>query len=77
MSRWNPCRRGEFIRRLRKLGFEGLYSGSKHQFMIFGQQRLTIPSNTEYSTSQLRMMIREVETILDRKIDATEWDDMS
>ena len=76
MSRWNPCRRGEFIRRLRKLGFEGLYSGSKHQFMIFGQQRLTIPSNTEYSTPQLRMMIREVETILDRKIDATDWVDL-
>jgi hypothetical protein len=45
MSRWSPCKRGDFVRRLRRLGFDGLYSGAKHQFMIYGQHRLTIPSN--------------------------------
>lgn len=73
MSRWNPCRRSEFIRRLRKLGFEGVYSGTKHQFMTYEQYRLTIPSNAEYSVPQLRMMIREVEQILGRQIPADEW----
>lgn len=77
MSRWNPCRRNEFIRRLRKLGFEGLYSGTKHQFMLYEQHRLTVPSNAEYSVPQLRMMIREVELILGRQITADEWNALS
>jgi predicted RNA binding protein YcfA (HicA-like mRNA interferase family) len=77
MSRWNPCRRNDFIRRLRRLGFEGLYSGSKHQFMVYGQHRLTIPSNTEYSVPQLRMMLREVDLIIGRQITADEWDNLS
>lgn len=71
MSRWNPCKRGEFVRRLRRLGFEGLYSGAKHQFMVY-QHRLTIPSKAEYSVPQLRMMLREVESIIGRQITAGE-----
>ncbi|RZN34941.1 MAG: type II toxin-antitoxin system HicA family toxin [Methanosarcinales archaeon] len=43
---------------MRKLGFDGPYSGTRHQFMIYGQNRMVIPSNTEYSVPQLRMMIR-------------------
>ena len=74
MSRWNPCKRGDFVRRLRRLGFEGLYSGAKHQFMIFGQHRLTIPSNAEYSVPQLRFMLREVEAIIGRQITVEEWE---
>ncbi len=77
MSRWNPCKRADFIRRLRQLGFEGLYSGAKHQFMIYQQYRLTIPSNPEYSVPQLRMMLREVEAITGRQITAEEWDKLS
>lgn len=74
---WNPCKRKDFIRRLRKLGFDGIYSGTRHQFMIFEQFRLTIPSNSEYSVPQLKMMMREVETILGREISAEEWNDLS
>jgi hypothetical protein len=36
--------------------------------------RLAIPSNTEYSVPQLRMMIREVEEILGREVTVEEWD---
>ncbi|MDZ7342984.1 MAG: type II toxin-antitoxin system HicA family toxin, partial [candidate division KSB1 bacterium] len=63
MSRWTPCKRSDFIRRLRKLGFEGPFSGARHQFMVYEQHRLTIPSNAEFSVPQLRMMIRETEQI--------------
>ena len=77
MSRWNPCKRGDFVRRLRQLGFEGLYSGAKHQFMVHGQHRLTIPSNSEYSVPQLRMMLREVEAIIGRPIAVDEWNKLS
>jgi hypothetical protein len=61
MSRWTPCERRVFIRRLRRLGFEGPLHGTRHQFMVYRRYRLAIPSNAEYSVPQLRMMIREVE----------------
>lgn len=77
MSRWNPCKRGEFVRRLRRLGFAGLYSGAKHQFMVYENHRLTIPSNNEYSVPQLRLMLREVESIIGREITADEWESLS
>ena len=77
MSQWRPCKRNDFVRRLRQLGFSGLYSGAKHQFLVYENHRLTIPSNREYSVPQLRMMIHEVERIIDRKILVDEWDSLS
>ena len=73
MSRWIPCKRRDFIRRLRILGFDGPLSGTRHQFMVYKRHRLSIPSNTEYSIPQLRMMIREVEEIIGKEITAEEW----
>ncbi|MCU0644825.1 MAG: type II toxin-antitoxin system HicA family toxin [bacterium] len=77
MSRWLPCKRYEFIRRVRKYGFQGPYSGTRHQFMVFHEYRLTIPSNREYSVPQLKMMLKEVEEILGRGITLEEWDSLS
>lgn len=76
MSRWTPCKRNDFIRRLRKLGFEGPFSGTRHQFMVYEQHRLTIPSNSEYSVPQLRMMIRETEQIIGRQITNEGWSNL-
>ena len=76
MSPWQQCKRRVFIKRLRKLGFEGPFSGTRHQFMVFGNYRLSIPSNTEFSAPQLRMMIREVESILDRTLKSDEWNQL-
>jgi len=73
MSRWQPCKRRVFMKRLRQLGFEGPYSGTRHQLMIYGSQRLTIPSNAEYSVPQLRMMLDEVEAIAGYSFTADEW----
>lgn len=73
MSRWAPCKRRDFIRRLRAIRFDGPFSGTRHQFMVYEQHRLAIPSNAEYSVPQLRMMIREVEEIIGRKITTDEW----
>ena len=77
MPNWSPCKRQDFIRRLRRLGFEGVFSGAKHQFMIIGQNRLTVPSNAEYSVPQLRMMLREVGAMLDREMTLDEWSRLS
>lgn len=73
MSQWTPCKRRDFITKLRKLGFDGPFSGTRHQFMGYKQHRLAIPTNTEYSIPQMRMMIREVENIIEREINADEW----
>jgi hypothetical protein len=35
------------MRKLHGLGFEGPYSGTRHQFMTFGAHRQTIPTNSE------------------------------
>ncbi|MCA2621141.1 MAG: type II toxin-antitoxin system HicA family toxin [Microcystis aeruginosa Ma_QC_Ch_20071001_S25] len=76
MSRLNPCKRRDFIKKLRKLGFEQPRSGTRHQFMIYQQYRLTIPSNSEYSVPQLKMMIKEVENIMSREITIDEWNEL-
>ena len=73
MSQWRRCKRRDFLRRLGKLGFDGPYSGTRHQFMVYQQHRLAIPSNAEYSVPQLRLMLREVEQILARELSADEW----
>lgn len=77
MSHWSPCKRHDFIRRLRKIGFVGPYSGTRHQFMLFQNNRLTIPSNKEYSVPQLKMMLKEVERIIELKISLEEWEALS
>ncbi|MYE22394.1 MAG: type II toxin-antitoxin system HicA family toxin [Gammaproteobacteria bacterium] len=61
---------------MRALGFDGPYSGSRHQFMLLDNHRLAVPSNAEYSVAQLRMMIREVEAILGRPVSPDEWSGM-
>jgi hypothetical protein len=73
MSRWSPCKRRLFIKKLRALGFEGPFAGSRHEFLAYGHHRMALPSNSEYSVPQLRMMLGEVETILGRSIPAVEW----
>jgi hypothetical protein len=73
VSRWIPCKRRDFIRRLRLLGFDGPFSGTRHQFMVYEHHHLAIPSNAEYSVPQLRMMLREVEGIIGRAIAVEDW----
>ncbi|MFZ2630110.1 MAG: hypothetical protein WA081_08180 [Desulfosalsimonadaceae bacterium] len=77
MSRWHPCKRREFINRIRKLDFYGPYSGTRHQFMVYKEFRLAIPSNAEYPIAQIRMMINEIESILGRVITVDEWNTLA
>lgn len=74
MAGWRPLKRREFLRKLRALNFTGPYSGARHQFMVFGSLRQTLPSNAEYSVPQVRMLVRQVESILGRSITADEWE---
>ena len=74
MAAWRPLKRRDFIRKLRGLGFEGPFSGTRHQFMVWQQHRQTIPTNSEFSVPQIRMLLRQVESILGRKLTLDEWD---
>ena len=76
MAAWRPLKRRDFIRKLRGLNFDGPFSGTRHQFMILGQHRQTIPSNSEFSVPQIRMLVRQVEYILGRSISLDEWDSL-
>jgi len=42
--------------------------------MILGPHRQTIPTNAEYSIPQIRMLVRQVEMILQRTIALAEWE---
>lgn len=44
MPRFGPTTRTELIRCLRQLGFQGPYSGGKHQFMVKEHLRVRIPN---------------------------------
>ena len=76
MSRWVPCSRKEFIKRLKKLGFTGEFHGTKHDYMFYGHHRLAIPNNDEYSVNELRMMIKEVDILIGHKISADKWNNL-
>lgn len=74
MNRLLPCKRREFIRKVRQLGFEGPRPGTRHDFIIFGGYRLSIPSSDEYSVRQMAQMLREIEEAMGRTVTRDEWD---
>jgi len=76
VSRWKRCKRRDFIKKLHILGFSGPFSGTKHQFMIFQQYRLAVPSNAEFSVPQLHVLLGEVEIIIRQKITLEIWNNL-
>ncbi len=44
MPPFGPVKRRDLVRALRKLGFDGPYSGGRHEFMQRGDLVLTIPN---------------------------------
>lgn len=44
MPHFGPLKRIELLKYLKALGFEGPYSGGKHQFVIKGTLRLRLPN---------------------------------
>jgi len=44
MPPFGPIKRKDFVRSLKQFGFEGPYSGGKHQFMIKGEVTIRIPN---------------------------------
>jgi predicted RNA binding protein YcfA (HicA-like mRNA interferase family) len=74
MGKWRPCKRRDFIKKLRKFGFQRPEPGGNHYYMRYGTYTLTLPSNDEYSISQLKMLLREIEDGIDKKLSLDEWE---
>jgi hypothetical protein len=50
MKQWAPCKRREFVRRLRELGFDGPLSGARHEFIVNGHCLTDVAPGVEFST---------------------------
>ena len=67
MPRLMPCKRREFIRKLRALGYTGPYTGGNHQSMQKGAQAVRVP-NTDIDDLDLLKRILRI-----AKIDQTDF----
>ncbi len=65
-----PIKRRDLIRTLRKLGFDGPYSGGKHQYMVKGELKLFIPNphGSEISRALLLKLLKQA------GIDRRDWE---
>ena len=44
MPHWGPTSRRDLVRALREMGFQGPFSGGRHQFMTRGDVVVTVPN---------------------------------
>ncbi len=44
MPRFGPIKQRDFVKYLRRAGFDGPYSGGKHPFVVKGDLTITIPN---------------------------------
>jgi len=44
MPQFGPIGRRDLVRALQRLGFDGPYSGGKHQFMVRGDRTVRVPN---------------------------------
>ena len=70
MPHLGPIRRRDLIRYLKRLGFEGPYSGGKHQFMIKDDITVRLPNPHQGDIGQefLARILRQA------RIDREQWE---
>ncbi len=70
MPIFGPISRLDLIAAMKRLGFEGPYSGGKHQYMIRGTLRLRIPNphQGDISRDLLSRLLKQAE------ISREEWE---
>lgn len=76
MGKWKPCKRRDFITKLKKFGFGPPEPGGRHFYMRYGTYTLTLPSNKEYSVPQVKMLLLEIECGINKKISFEEWENL-
>ncbi|GAB4189053.1 MAG: hypothetical protein Fur006_30040 [Coleofasciculaceae cyanobacterium] len=72
MPSFGPISRRDLIAALRNAGFEGPYSGGKHQFMVRDSLRVRIPNphQGDISRNLLARILKQA------GIDREEWEDL-
>lgn len=70
MPRFGPVKRKDLISYLKQLGFDGPYSGGKHQFMVKGELTLRVPNphQGDISRDLLARILKQAQ------IDKKEWE---
>ena len=70
MPPFGPIKRKDLVHCLKNLGFEGPFSGGKHQFMIKGDLTLRIPNphQGEIGMELLGRILRQA------RIERSEWE---
>jgi len=63
--------RRELIRKFRALGYDGPYSGGKHQFMIQGQKKVRVPTPHGSKIVHVNLVL---EILKQAGISPEEWD---
>ena len=72
MPRLGPVSRTDLVGYLRQAGFEGPYSGGRHQFMVKGQLTLRLP-NPHRSDVGVELLVR---ILRQAGIDRATWEDL-
>lgn len=70
MARLLPCKRAEFIRKMRALGYDGPFRGGRHDYMSAkGKPSVRVPNphGSDISTDLLSRILR------DANIDRDKW----
>lgn len=70
MPPFGPVKRRDLIRHLQQLGFEGPYSGGRHQFMVKGDVSVRIP-NPHQADIGRELLVR---ILRQARIDKEEWE---
>jgi len=72
MPRLGPIKRRDLIKYLRELGFDGPYTGSRHQLMVRGEVTVRIP-NPHRSDIGKELLIR---ILRQAGVDRNEWEQL-
>lgn len=70
MPSFGPIKRKDLVRYLKQLGFEGPYSGGKHQFMVKGNITIRVPNphRSDIGRELLARILRQA------KVSRDEWE---
>jgi len=74
MPKWKPCKRRDFVKKLKRIGFASPEPGGSHFYMRYGTYTFTVPSNQDYSVPQVKTLLKEIERGIRKKIPLDEWE---
>lgn len=67
MSKLSPLSRNDLIRKLKRLGFEGPFVATRHEYMLSGNQKIFIPNphGRDIGVPLLRRIIKQLNITVD------------